>query len=126
MLVIDTNVLFAAVSVKDVTHKSAIRFLTKNTHELYAPQMLQVELASLLFRKFDSAVAEAYFKELTSIVVIHENADAHVLMEYVKHKKVRGCDAFFAYLAERLGCSVVSFDRDLIAKCHGILLTPKD
>lgn len=124
MLVIDTNVLFAAVCVKDRTHSSAIKFLAENTDELHAPEILKVELMALLVRKFDLAIAEAYYKELTSNLTFHENAGVDILIEYVKHKKTRGCDSFFSYLADHAGGTVVSFDKDLIGKCSGKLLHP--
>ena len=123
MLVIDTNVLFAAASVKDQTHKSAMRFLAANEEELHAPGILKVELMSLLARKFDLPIAEAYFRELTAVVNFHENAPIDVLVEFVKHKKTRGCDSYFAYLADRLGAKVVSFDSDLVKKTNGMLLS---
>ena len=122
MLVVDTNVLFAAACQKDPTHKGALEFLSSNSDELHAPDMLKVELMSLLARKFDLPIAEAYFKELTSILNFHENAATDILVEYVKHKKTRGCDSFFAYLADHLGLKLVSFDQDLVKKTNGILL----
>jgi predicted nucleic acid-binding protein len=122
MVVIDTNVLFAAVCPKDPTHEPALQFLSTNTDELHAPEILKVELMSLLARKFDLAIGELYYKELTAGLNFEENARVEVLIEFVKHKKVRGCDAFFAYLADQLGVKIVSFDKDLISKTNGFLL----
>jgi predicted nucleic acid-binding protein len=122
MLVIDTNILFASIVIGDATHVAAKRFLLENKEELHAPNMLKLELMSLLARKFGPAVAEIYFRDLTLDLVFHEDAHMEVLVEYTKHKKIRCCDNFFAYLADQLGCKVVSFDVDLATKTRGILL----
>ena len=125
MFVIDTNVLFASVCSKDPTHKSAVHFFSENTKSLHAPEILKIELMALLVRKFDISIAESYFKTLISVVVFHENASMDVLLEYVKHKKTRGCDSFFAYLSDKMSYQIVSFDVDLVRKTDGVLLTPQ-
>ena len=73
-------------------------------------------------RKFDGPIADAYLNELTSVITFHENASIDVLVEYVKHKKIRGSDSFFGYLADKLQCKIVSFDKDLVSKTSGQLL----
>ena len=122
MVVIDTNVLFALACTTDPTHEAAKNFILRNRDELHAPEILKVELMSLLCRKFDLAIAEKYFSELTGPVQFHENAAIDTLVEFVKTSKVRGCDSFFAYLALKLRGKVVSFDVDLIKKAGGELL----
>ncbi len=124
MLVVDTNVFFAAVRDGDITHKSATTFLFENTKELHAPELLKVELIALLIRSFDVAIAELYFKEITASISFHANVGTDILLEYIKHKKTRGCDSYFAYLADQLNVKLVSFDKDLIAKTRGLLLKP--
>lgn len=112
-LVADCSAL-AAVLFQEAERDEALARLSG--HELHAPQLLDIELASVALKKArsgDAEVAQAGLELYGQAALTLHRVDPIAVVELAQKCRLSACDAAYLWLAAELKVPLLTFDRAL-------------
>jgi predicted nucleic acid-binding protein len=124
--VLDTAVAVAFLRPSDTHHQRAFRFVTPvlmGKHELVLPTIFEVEVLASLARASvpagDGRASTAAFLNRAKVVTLGPLA-ARKAAQVAVSCRLRGMDAIYAWVAQREGIPLVTFDRELVDRASAI------
>jgi predicted nucleic acid-binding protein len=124
MLVLDANLWIAAFDPSDAFHDDSVAVLAEAARldlPLAGPSFVVLESTCALARRVsDPRFAQAASAQIAAHPALHlEPLSAELLAEAERlgvERRLRGADALYLATAVRLGCPLLSWDEELIAR----------
>jgi predicted nucleic acid-binding protein len=119
MYVVDASVFIADVQHHEIHHAEAYAFLEKariENWQLYAPTILFAEIGAALSRSADDyTLAYQIIRKWQQAPFLHRIPVDHTLSRIATdiaiRQRIRGCDAVYVALAQHLGFTLVTLDK---------------
>jgi predicted nucleic acid-binding protein len=132
VLALDANLWIAAFDPADPFHDDSValfRAAAERGLSLAGPSYVVLESVCALARRVgDSATARAAGEKMAAHPALHLEPITGALLADAERLgvdcRLRGADALYAATAERLGCPLLSWDSELMAR--GGALSPRD
>ncbi len=127
-VVVDASVWIAAVDHRDAAQASSeacLAAIARQHIRIAVPTIARIEVACALTRRFRSAEeARALANAFFDARFVHEEAiDAALASRALllgTSARLRGADALYAAIAEREAASLITLDRELLARGGGV------
>ena len=124
MLALDANVWIAAFDPQDAFHADSVALLAEAARRalpLAGPSFVVLESVCALARRVgDPRFAQAAGAKMVEHPALHLEPMAEPLLQEAERLgvelRLRGADALYAATAARLGCPLLSWDAELIAR----------
>ena len=131
MAVVDSSIYTAIINVNDVFHSRCIEWLRavrKQQASLYAPVIIMSEVAAATSRgQGDPQLALQVVRSLRNsrwieLAPISETLAFQAAQIAAQHR-IRGCDALYVALAQQLGETLVTLDRQQLTRGAAVVVT---
>lgn len=128
MAVVDASVYVALANAQDVYHLRCRDWLQACEEQLWAPAILLSEVAAALSRgQRDPTLAlkaVRYLRASQQLKLVPVSAPlAFSAAQVAARQRIRGCDALYVALAQRLGEPLVTLDRQQLERSAALIET---